>query len=67
MEIVRDRFLDESRAYHVSLGLRSRTTEMHSALTALTADERDRVSRALVTALDEIERVVRTHVPDRVK
>ena len=63
MEIVRERFLDESRAHHVTLGLRSRTTEMHSALSALTAVERDQISLALVRALDDIERVLRSHLP----
>ena len=43
MEIARERFLDESRLYHVTLTLRSRTTEMHSVLTALSTDERDAV------------------------
>jgi hypothetical protein len=65
MEIARDRFLDQSRAYHLSLGLRSRTTEMHSALTALTPAERDQINAAIVHALDEVERVVRTHLPGR--
>jgi hypothetical protein len=63
MEIVRERFLDESRAYHVTLGLRSRTTEMHSALGELTTVEREQISHAIVRALDEIERIVRPHLP----
>lgn len=63
MEIVRERFLDESRAYHVTLGLRSRTTEMHSMLSALTTAERDQISLAIVHALDDIERVLRAHLP----
>jgi hypothetical protein len=58
MEIARERFLDQSRAYHITLSLRSRTTEMHSVLTALSSDERDAVSAALARALDEIGRVV---------
>jgi hypothetical protein len=58
MEIARERFLDPSRAYHVTLSLRSRTTEMHSVLSALSADERDAVGAALASALDEIGRVV---------
>jgi len=33
MEIARERFLDDTRRYHVTLSLRSRTTEAHSALT----------------------------------
>ena len=54
MEIARERFLDESRLYHLTLSLRSRTTEMHSVLTALSAQEKDAVSAALAKALDEI-------------
>lgn len=63
MEIARERFLDQTRDYHVSLILRSRTTTMHSVLSDLTAEERDRVSTALVRALDEIAAVVGGHVP----
>jgi hypothetical protein len=58
MEIARERFLDETRRYHMTLIVRSRTTEMHSLLTALTSDERDRVSAALARALDEIAAIV---------
>ncbi len=58
MEIARERFLDESRQYHVSLSLRSRTTEMHSVLSALSGEERDAVGAALARALDEIQAVV---------
>ena len=58
MEIARERFLDESRLYHLTLTVRSRTTEMHSLLTALSSDDRDRVSAALSRALDEIMAIV---------
>ena len=51
MEISRERFLDETRSYHLTIGLRSRTTEAHSLLSALTPDERDSVSNAIVKAL----------------
>ena len=63
MEIARERFLDESRLYHVTLTLRSRTTEMHSVLTALSIDERDAVSAALARALDEIGVVIGDRLP----
>ena len=63
MEIVRERFLDESRDYHVTLGLRSRTTEMHSVLSGLTSAEREQVGHAIVKALDDIERLLRQHLP----
>lgn len=65
MEIARERFLDPTRDYHVTLAIRSRTTAMHSALTALTPYEREQVARALSRALDEIAEVVRPHVPGR--
>jgi hypothetical protein len=59
MEIVRERFLDDSKLYHLSLALRSRTTEMHSVMSALTTDERDAVGAVLARALDEIGTVIR--------
>ena len=63
MEIARERFLDDSRLYHLTLILRSRTTETHSLLTSLTSDERDAVSVALARALDEISAVVARRRP----
>ena len=59
MEIARERFLDDSKLYHLSLSLRSRTTEMHSVLSALSADERSAVGAAIAKALDEIGNVVK--------
>lgn len=58
MEIARERFLDDSRRLHLSLSLRSRTTEMHSLLTELSRDERDAVGVAIATALDAIGALV---------
>jgi hypothetical protein len=58
MEIARERFLDDSRLYHMTLTLRSRTTEMHSLLTALSSEERDAVNIALARALDDIRAVL---------
>jgi hypothetical protein len=63
MEIARERFLDDSRLYHVTLTLRSRTTETHSLLTALSTDERDAVGMALAKALDEISAVLSRRLP----
>lgn len=62
MEIARERFLDDSRTYQLTAGIRSRTTAAHSLLTSLTDDERAQVSAAIVRALDEVERIVRTHM-----
>ena len=62
MEIARERFLDDTRTYHLSIGVRSRTSEAHSLLSGLTPEEREQVSGAIVHALDEIERVVKPHL-----
>jgi peptidyl-tRNA hydrolase len=62
MEIARERFLDDSRTYHLTIGVRSRTPAAHSLLSALTADEREQVSTAIVRAMDQIEQIVRTHL-----
>lgn len=62
MEIARERFLDETRAYHLTIGVRSRTAEAHSLLSALTPEEQEGVSTAIVQAMNEIERIVRPHM-----
>ena len=62
MEIARERFLDDSRTYHLTIGVRSRTTEAHSLLTSLTPDEREQVNSAIVTAMDQIEKIIRLHL-----
>ena len=62
MEISRERFLDESRSYHFTIGLRSRTTAAHSLLSSLTPDEREQVSLAMVKAMDQIEKIVQSHL-----
>lgn len=62
MEISRERFLDESRTYHLTIGIRSRTTAAHSLLSALTPDEREQVSTAIVNAMDQIEKIVSAHL-----
>ena len=59
MEIARERFLDDSRSLHFTIGLRSRTTAAHSLLSSLTAEEREQVSHAIVSAMDQIEKVLR--------
>ena len=62
MEIARERFLDDSRTYHLTIGLRSRTTEAHSLLSSLTPEEREQVSGAIVKAMDQIEKIIRPHL-----
>jgi hypothetical protein len=62
MEIARERFLDESRTYHLTFGVRSRTTAAHSLLSSLTAEEREQVNLAIVRAMDQIEQIIRPHL-----
>lgn len=62
MEIARERFLDDSRNLHLTMGVRSRTAEAHSLLTALSPEEREQVSLAIVAALDRIEQIIRPRV-----
>jgi len=58
MEITIDRYLDDGKASLVTLGLRSRTTEMHSVLSALDAAQKDAVHAALTKAMDDIVAVL---------
>jgi hypothetical protein len=62
MEIARERFLDDSRTYHLTIGIRSRTTAAHSLLTSLSPEEREQVNAAIVTAMDQIEKIVKPHL-----
>ena len=58
MEITIDRYLDDGTASLVTLGLRSRTTEMHSVLSALDAAQKAAVHAALTKAMDDIVAVM---------
>ncbi|MBP7778202.1 MAG: hypothetical protein KA371_13815 [Acidobacteria bacterium] len=54
MEMSIDRYLDDGESSLVALVLRSRTTEMHSVLSALDTDQKAAVQAALASAMDEI-------------
>jgi hypothetical protein len=58
MEITIDRYLDDGKTSLVTLGLRSRTTEMHSVLSALDAAQKAAVHAALTKAMDDIVAVM---------
>jgi hypothetical protein len=58
MEIAIDRYLDDGKTSLVTLALRSRTTGMHSVLSALDADQRAAVHAALTKAMDDIAAVM---------
>lgn len=58
MEISIDRYLDDGKASLVTLALRSRTTEMHSVLSALDAEQKAAVQAALTQAMNDIVAVM---------
>ena len=58
MKITRERYLDDSRRWALAIDLVSRTPEMHSALDALSPDERVAIGDALVDALAKVARIV---------
>ncbi len=62
MVISRDRFLDDSRRFHVTLGLASHTIEMHSLLTSLGSEGQQQVGDILVRALNDIHELLRPMV-----
>jgi hypothetical protein len=64
MVIERERYLDDTAGRLISLGLRSRSPEMHSLLTALTAEEKSGVADALARALDEISVLLRAKLQE---
>lgn len=55
MVIARERYLDETSRYHLTLSLSTRTGELHSLVSALPAEAVERISGALVRALDEVQ------------
>lgn len=59
MDITIDRYLDDGKGALVTIGLRSRTTEMHSVLSALDTEQRAAVNDALSRAMEEIATVLR--------
>ena len=67
MEIARERFLDDSRSYHLTIGIRSRTTAAHSLLSTLSPEEREQVSVAMVKAMDQIEKIIQPHLATTAK
>ena len=59
MEFSVDRYLDDGATRLVTLAVRSRTTEAHSVLSALDAEQKAAVHAALTRAMDEIGVVMR--------
>lgn len=66
MVIARERYLDDTTRYLLTLALQSRTAEMHGVLTALTPEQEAAVAGVLVRALDELAALTARLVPARV-
>jgi hypothetical protein len=62
MTITRERYLDETSQYHLTISLVTRTGIMHSLLSNIPEEERTSISDILVRALNEIEERLRPHV-----
>jgi hypothetical protein len=62
MIISRDRYLDETSRYHLTISLATRTGIMHSLLSNIPDEERASIGEILVQALNEIEERIRPHV-----
>ena len=59
MEYSVDRYLDDGPSRLLTLAVRSRTTEAHSVLSALDADQKAAVHAVLSRAMDDITAVMR--------
>jgi len=58
MRIARERYLDDSSRWFLSLELWSRTAEMHSTLDGLAPEQRQAIGEVIVDALDRIARII---------
>lgn len=65
MVIERERYLDDTSGRLISVGLRSRSAEMHSLLTGLTSEERTAVADAITRALDDVAAILRAKLAER--
>ena len=65
MRITRERYLDDSRTWALSLELVTRTPEMHSTLDAMTAPDREAIGDLIVEALGRIARIVEPYAVER--
>lgn len=65
MRITRERYLDDSRRWHLTIELVTRTAEMHSAIDSLVPEQREKIADALVEALEKIGRIVEPALPGK--
>lgn len=62
MIIARERYLDDSSDFHVTVSIVTRTGIMHSLLSNVPESTREAVSDILVEALDRVQEQLRAHV-----
>jgi hypothetical protein len=62
MIIARERYLDDTREFHLTLKLETRTGAMHSLLSNVPVEERETVAAILVHAMDEIAARLRPYL-----
>ncbi|HXH05985.1 MAG TPA: hypothetical protein VNI83_05270 [Vicinamibacterales bacterium] len=65
MIIARDRYLDDTSRYLLTLELRTRTPAAHGLLTDAGREEQQAIGDILVRALDEIAARLAAHLPGR--
>ena len=58
MNITRERYLDDSNRWRLTIELVSRTPEMHSAMDALSPEQRQALGDVLVEALAKAARIM---------
>jgi hypothetical protein len=58
MVVTRERYLDDSKNFHVTLELTSRSVAMHGLLTSAPPEVVQRVGECLVKALDDVAGVL---------
>jgi hypothetical protein len=67
MIIARDRYLDDTKLYHLTLSLLTRSGAMHSLLSNVPEADREAISDILVRALNEIEQRLKPSVKSDAK
>jgi hypothetical protein len=58
MRIARERYLDDSSRWYLTLELWSRTGEMHSAMDALSAEQRQAIGDVLSAAMEKAAHII---------
>ena len=64
MIIGRERYLDDTRRFHLTVKLETRTSAMHSLLSNVPAEEREAIAAILVRAMDDIAARLRSQLAE---